>query len=242
MARKRRGLSEQPDASKIDPKLRMIANGTTEVNVIRSEYCAGLAVAGDHSLRSARSFFSSGALAIDGQRSTKAPRKGHLKQISRDIRANVFVMTDTADASGSGVVESRRNGNLATATISLSDLPQLSRRPEVKYIAIGQTLEDPKPVVRAEKVGPPAAGVRSVGLGAQHHKGQGVLIGIIDVQGFDFSHPDFLDAQGRTRFIRIWDQGGSGRKPPTGFKDGAELTKDHLDKALRASSAAGVSP
>ncbi|MFC2138808.1 hypothetical protein ACFLTE_11590, partial [Bacteroidota bacterium] len=38
-----------------------------------------------------------------------------------------------------------------------------------------------------------------------------VLIGIIDVGGFDFAHPDFLDGQGGTRFVKIWDQGGTFR-------------------------------
>jgi hypothetical protein len=40
----------------------------------------------------------------------------------------------------------------------------------------------------------------------QHNYGQDVLVGIIDVNGFDFAHPDFLDADGHTRFEAIWDQ------------------------------------
>jgi subtilisin family serine protease len=63
-----------------------------------------------------------------------------------------------------------------------------------------------------------------------------VLIGIIDVGGFDFSHPDFLDAQGKTRFVRIWDQGAPRRsllgKPPRPFGYGAELTRERMDQAL----------
>jgi hypothetical protein len=30
-----------------------------------------------------------------------------------------------------------------------------------------------------------------------------VLIGLIDVEGLDFTHEDFLDSQGLTRFVRI---------------------------------------
>ena len=62
----------------------------------------------------------------------------------------------------------------------------------------------------------------------------GVLIGIIDVGGFDFAHPDFLDANGGTRFVRIWDQGGDTRPPPKGFRYGAELTAKHMNAAISA--------
>ncbi|GAH57165.1 unnamed protein product, partial [marine sediment metagenome] len=72
--------------------------------------------------------------------------------------------------------------------------------------------------------------------------GKGVLIGIIDVQGFDFAHPDFLDEHGETRFLNIWDQGGSQRPPPKGFKYGAEIRKEHMDEAIKNSSSLGVQP
>src|SRR5262249_41179098 len=71
-----------------------------------------------------------------------------------------------------------------------------------------------------------------------------VLIGIIDVQGFDFTHSDFLrEANGtlRSRFVRIWDQGGELRSPPkyksetTGklrFDYGWEITAAHIEADL----------
>jgi len=69
------------------------------------------------------------------------------------------------------------------------------------------------------------------------------------VQGFDFAHPDFLDAAGKTRFVRIWDQGGNARpspwhrdpRPPAGKEEleslqyGAEFRKADLDAAIAAS-------
>ena len=69
-----------------------------------------------------------------------------------------------------------------------------------------------------------------------------MIIGIIDVQGFDFAHPDFLDAQGNTRFLTIWDQGGDVRNSPDNaqFDYGAEFTQAHLNAAIKGAKAARV--
>ncbi len=74
-----------------------------------------------------------------------------------------------------------------------------------------------------------------------------MLIGIVDVEGFDFAHPDFLDDQGRTRWVRIWDQGGDARPSPRaanrrGFDYGAEFRREHLDAALAAASGLRLPP
>ncbi|HXI12046.1 MAG TPA: S8 family serine peptidase [Thermoanaerobaculia bacterium] len=58
--------------------------------------------------------------------------------------------------------------------------------------------------------------------------------------GFDFSHPDFLDAKGQTRWIRIWDQGAKNGKPPGTVGDadlnyGHEFQKTDLDRAITKS-------
>jgi subtilisin family serine protease len=75
-----------------------------------------------------------------------------------------------------------------------------------------------------------------------HRDGEGVLIGIIDVGGFDFAHEEFLDDDGRTRFLRIWDQRRTVRKPPSGYDYGSELTKAHMDAAIKASRQEGGLP
>ena len=56
-----------------------------------------------------------------------------------------------------------------------------------------------------------------------HGDGGDVIIGIIDVGGFDFAHPDFLDGNGKTRFPRS----GIRRQvhaAPSRFEFGSEIT------------------
>lgn len=61
-------------------------------------------------------------------------------------------------------------------------------------------------------------------------RGNGVAIGIID-SGIDYTHPDFINEDGSTRIISIWDQGVSGN-PPTGFNSGTEYTREEINEAL----------
>ena len=70
------------------------------------------------------------------------------------------------------------------------------------------------------------------------------MIGIIDVQGFDFAHPDFL-SDNKTRFTHIWDMGGNARPSPNmrdpghydqRFNFGAEFLGDHLNQAIEMSA------
>lgn len=69
----------------------------------------------------------------------------------------------------------------------------------------------------------------------------GVLVGVIDVGGFDFAHPDFLDEEGRTRWVGIWDQGGDVHPSPS-FGYGSVIEKEHLDRAISESVNQGLPP
>ncbi|MGZ8998932.1 MAG: S8 family serine peptidase, partial [Allosphingosinicella sp.] len=70
--------------------------------------------------------------------------------------------------------------------------------------------------------------------------------------GIDFAHPDFMDDQGKSRIVAIWDQGGDAFDPPnltvTGAKSGrstgygSEIRKEDIEQALGEAPKAKLSP
>jgi subtilisin family serine protease len=75
-----------------------------------------------------------------------------------------------------------------------------------------------------------------------------VVVGFIDVDGFDITHPAFIDRNGKTLFARIWDQTTSGPKGAPAapaklqqgrewekFTYGHEFRRDYIDGALARS-------
>ncbi|TIU20642.1 MAG: hypothetical protein E5W49_11995, partial [Mesorhizobium sp.] len=58
---------------------------------------------------------------------------------------------------------------------------------------------------------------------AQLGDGKGMLIGIIDVEGFDWAHTDFL-VGGKSRFVSIWDQGAKVGRNRKGLKRGRVIS------------------
>jgi subtilisin family serine protease len=162
------------------------------------------------------------------------------EQPPQGVEANVFVRTIAGKAVDRLPGEVARKGDQATVRLPLSELPRLAEHPDVVRIENAERLVDPTPVVAARSVAPPAN--LRLRTAPDPDGGADVLVGIIDVQGFDFSHPDFV-VEGRTRFERIWDQGGSNRPSPQGdpaFAYGSELTKQQLDVALAQANDLGV--
>ncbi len=158
-------------------------------------------------------------------------------------RAEIAAITETIQRSvyeaGRGSIDGgvlpRRN--LVCATVPISRLDELSRSPVVAFVHPADPLKLDLPVA-AITGGAPSP--RAIGSAETHGRGEGVIIGLIDVGGFDFSHPDFLDADGATRFVAIWDQGGDFRRPPAGFDYGSEFRKPQLDRALKSAAKGGL--
>src|SRR6186713_2962910 len=204
----------------LQPKLRMIANGDAAVNAVRAEMSAAVKVTNSRMLARIPLIRGQGHEALSKAEfravfKRKAPKPPKLKVLTGQVMTNVFIHTTTSDSLPSNLVtESGRRGRIAKATVSLDDLPRLANDKHVRFVELGEPLKTPQPVISSATVSAPAATRVKTTTSARHKGGKDVIIGIIDVQGFDFAHPDFLDAGGNTRFLTIWDQGGDVRNPP----------------------------
>jgi subtilisin family serine protease len=190
---------------------------------------------------------------VRGSKQTKLPN---------DVEVNVFVLLNKEDAKTPKLV-TRRNGRVGSATVTVAQLEQLNADPSVQSIELGESLRAPDPQISLVAPPPPPkeryatlnTGSVTSGSGKAipiDRIGENVLIGIIDVGGIDFAHEDFMDDKGKSRILRIWDQGGDAFDPPhltvtdakagrsTGY--GSEITNEDIAFALKEAPAARASP
>jgi len=213
--------------TKLDSRLRCVANGATEVNAVRAEQNGAVRL----KPRSRQAMASSLAIPVDGEslkslgRTLRAVKRGKSQtSLPTDVEVSVFVLFNQIDALTPPIV-SRRNGRVGVATATLAELEKLNDNPAIQLIELGETLKLPTPSVADAIPLAPAAnrhaylnrGMLSIAGGTSvslDTVGENVLVGIIDVGGIDFAHPDFLDDAGTSRVIAIWDQGGDAFAPP----------------------------
>lgn len=62
-------------------------------------------------------------------------------------------------------------------------------------------------------------------------RGQGVLVGFVDT-GIDYTHPAFINADGTSRIISIWDQTIRTGPSPATYYYGTEYTREEINVAL----------
>jgi subtilisin family serine protease len=222
---------------RIHPKLRMMLNGDPDVNACRAETTGAVFV----SARLARKAVPlASAIAPDDKAPDVKIKKLDRKNARRsDVMVNVFVET-TGPVPLSGARS--RDGNLAVMQVPLDQVPGLAQKKGVAFVEPADNLKDPGSVKVATKAKAPVPRSKAIGLDKHHRNGKGMLIGIIDVQGFDWLHPDFDDGKGNSRFIAIWDQGRRNGKPPKDFNYGVEITPAMMKKARTEAVMIGVSP
>lgn len=239
MARNREG--------KIHPKLRMFANADASINAVRAELNSTLCV--PDIAAAAPQFLAAGATPITPDPSRPGPAASSEWQPDKRTRVNVFV-----DLRHPNVPrlpgEKQRKGNIALAEVAVAEVGSLAGRSGVAMVSAAEPLKFDAP--RQEESLEKAASKRpKVPPGAKLGP---VLLGLVDVHGFDFAHPDFVDVSAdgsrKTRFVRIWDQGGSSRKPPSytakgnvrRYNYGSEITADHMNKAIAEEAEKKFSP
>jgi len=223
---------------KLHPKLRMIENSAFAVNAVRSTMCSAMTTKADTSPVDVRD--------ASANVSRSKAKISDLKETAEGILVNVFIHTtnglEVPQAAKAAVGTPVRRGQLMTMTVPLNSLRDIASAKNVTLVEAGQALAAPSPVVSATDVQEPDPKARAFGDNAmqkKHRFGEDVLIGIVDVGGFDFSHPDFQNAEG-TRWLRIWDQGATEGTPPGQIGDvrfdyGHQFLKADLDNAIAQS-------
>jgi len=229
---------------KVQPKARMIRNGSRVVNAIRASTAASIRI--DEAANEGPC-----DLPVLERDEVKAKRGKLRGRVVGGVTASVFVRLHASYGSTKGKATglpaglpttSRRRGNLVTAEVSFSQMARLADDPAVAFIELGDPLLLPEPAIDERNAQAPAKREWSQ-FAKQHRYGKDILIGIIDVQGFDFAHPDFRRGKlNDTRFVRIWDQGGTARKPPSGFEYGSEITAAMMRQAMIDGKALSVAP
>ncbi|MDR2074509.1 MAG: S8 family serine peptidase [Oscillospiraceae bacterium] len=66
-------------------------------------------------------------------------------------------------------------------------------------------------------------------------RGSGVIVAVLD-SGIDFRHPDFINEDGTSRILSLWDQDIPGGNPPKGFSLGTEYSQMQINEALNDNS------
>lgn len=227
-------------SQKIDAKLRMYANCDQEVNETRAIQNANLTISKNIKPQ-LKEPAQSNQVSIPTL--TKVFTKKPIQNPPDKILTNVFIeISPEASVSKKKFKgEVVRKGNLVSSQVALTDLKELSERNDIIGIEVPGILKLADPIV-TNKYSVAASPKKFADLGLRYPLNNDVLIGIVDVMGFDFSHPDFLDSKGETRFLRIWDQGSDFRKAPRGFNYGAEFTQDNLNTAIKKAKSVGVPP
>jgi subtilisin family serine protease len=119
-------------------------------------------------------------------------------------------------------------------------LDKLVANSKVAYLGFGDAVHFPDAPL-GEVADHGANVVADIPSTSRRKGGHKVLVGIIDVGGFDFAHQDFID-EGKTRFLEIWDQGAESNDPPAGFDYGHVITRDDMNAAIGDAPAVGVNP
>ena len=121
----------------------------------------------------------------------------------------------------------------AIITAGREEIERLSVLPEIDYV------EKPKALYEGEVniwQGKLYSCVQEVTAREPYLSGAGCLVGVPD-SGIDYKNGAFLNKQGRSRILYLWDQTveadrEKGQSPPAGFFHGVEFSQELLDESI----------
>ena len=190
----------------LDPKLRRLCAQSHETGRMRQDMGRGLVA-------------STVELAEDAVPSLNELVKRVIVSLGNDE-----VPLDLKDLDWNRLIE-----NCFVVSVPVSRLASLAGHPQVRYIESGRvlttSLDTSVPETHANLVHQPPLSLR----------GSGVIVGIIDVGGLDFTLDDFRKPDGTTRLLFLWDQRLNpqvGEASPTGFNYGVQYDANSINTAL----------
>ena len=128
-----------------------------------------------------------------------------------------------------------RIGRLITAEIPVNALAAITQSRAFEIIEASHTVsvshDSSMKAIRANMVR------QVVGRTWTGSAGQGVIVAIYDT-GLDFYHDDFLDDNGQTRVLALWDQTAPTGAPPTGFGYGNVCSRAQMQQAINTGNSA----
>lgn len=235
---------------RLSPKLRMIINGDHEVNGHRAELSASVQSSAAASERAAQQLTEAVHIKVPTDE-LKQPKS--VKEATDTAKVSCFVHLTSPAAPVSDIsnqiLPSREQRTLTTAELTPAEVENLSRgrgqtafERNIAYVETGNPLSQPKPTSILRSHEGPAS--RTIDDGGPPPPSQ-VIVGIVDVGGFDFAHPDFI-RDGKTRFLAIWEQGAdkatgtraANGTPAIGY--GRILTGEMMNGAITDAAAANV--
>jgi subtilisin family serine protease len=109
----------------------------------------------------------------------------------------------------------------------------LAQSAAVQYIDISKTFEPCLDISRS------AINADKVHSGNPAYRGNGVLVAIFD-SGIDWRHQDFIDSQGKSRILYLWDMTDDAGPAPSGFTYGSEYTQAQINDEIDGTPAGKV--
>lgn len=221
------------DLRKLHPKLRMMAKAMDPVNSRRAEQCAAMVASNTTSAPSIddAEFDSPEPFEprLAGRIADKDRELPRMRSVSSNVTVNTFITYFDESEGGA-----RR---MTSKAVKIDELQALVDDDAVAFIELGEPLSRPEALQTNTHPHAPSDTLRNVE--GRDLGGKDTLIGIIDVGGFDFSHPDFVvdgeNGQRVTRWERIWDQRDGGVRPsPADYSYGSEIRREHMDAALNS--------
>lgn len=144
---------------------------------------------------------------------------GNIQKISQELEIEIEILSP----------------NFAIITLPIEKISSLIKYTEIEHIEFPKTL-----TINVKEALNKSCISNVQEPGRFNLSGEGVIVAIID-SGIDYTHPDFINDDGTSRILYIWDQTVQGN-PPKGFTGGSEYTNAQINSALSSSNPLEILP